>query len=333
MSATRSVTVLAVLSLSLLLLHGSATGSPTATRMLAYVSTPDYEVWVVGENGTWRRQVTRGNDSLADFAWSPDGRRLAYLGSGGLYVVNADGSGRRRLRKEFVAIGLAWSPDGRRLAFAGFDEGRSQIFVVDVAGGAPRGVAPRLDGVASPSWSVRGTIAFASTHVDGGPIYAVEADRGRARMLTKGGADSHPSWSPDGRRLLFRRETCPTRTTCGFEINVARADGAMRRRLVHVPCFGCGLSVAWSPNGRQIAFTRPNGDSVANEIVVMDADGRKLRSLTGNLPGGGRDPAWSPDGRRIAYQGLRGISIMNADGSGKRHLVDFGRLPEWQPRP
>ena len=88
---------------------------------------------------------------------------------------------------------------------------------------------------------------------------------------------------------------------------------------------------AWSPDGRQIAFTRTRGpEGVPNQVNVMNADGSGQRRLARS----GAAPRWSPDGRRIAflgrydldfvhpgYRGYRDVYIMNADGSGQRRLT------------
>ena len=69
-------------------------------------------LWVMNADGSNPRQLTRYAGSNP--AWSPDGRRIAFR-SFDLFVVNADGSGLRRLARNGSAP--AWSPDGRTIAF------------------------------------------------------------------------------------------------------------------------------------------------------------------------------------------------------------------------
>lgn len=336
MDSTRVAATVSVLAI-VLLPAGAAIGSTTQSAkggLLAFVKTPEYELWVSGTDGRRPKALSSGNGGLSDLAWSPDGRRIAFLGSSRLQVVNANGSGLRRLTESTVAIGIAWSPDGRRIAYTGFDEGRPRLYVVSAGGGPPRSLTPTFVAAVSPSWSPRGaTIAFATAHVDGGPIYGVEADGSRLRKLTDGRDDSFPSWSPDGRLLAFQRYTCPSASTCGYGLHVMRANGSMPRHLIHVPRHpGDGtLGAAWSPDSRRIAFTRARDGLLRDEIVVIDANGKNVRSLTRNDRAGGNDPAWSPDGRTIAYESSS-IYAMNSDGSGKRLLVKSARLPAWQPR-
>ena len=108
-------------------------------------------------------------------------------------------------------------------------------------------------------------------------------------------------------------------------IYLANADGTAVTRLT------TGEEVAWSRDGRSLAFQRGGG------IFVVNADGSGERWL-----GSGRSPDWSPDGARIVFAdatGPGGIFVMNADGSGKKMLLssefvqpgDGVLSPAWSP--
>jgi Tol biopolymer transport system component len=62
--------------------------------------------------------VVRG--AVSDVVWSPDGRRLAYMGPGGTYVARADGNGRRRILGRPYSLPV-WAPDGGNIAVVGPD--------------------------------------------------------------------------------------------------------------------------------------------------------------------------------------------------------------------
>ena len=75
-----------------------------------------------------------------DFAWSPDGRTIAFTGGSVLYTVHADGTGLRKLTHgPGWNVDPRWSPDGRRILFVGFRDGPgADLFVMNADGSGPR---------------------------------------------------------------------------------------------------------------------------------------------------------------------------------------------------
>jgi len=139
--------------------------------------------------------------------WSPDGRQIAFVGNRAtglpgpgaagykddseIYVMNADGSGTRRLTHNLGYDGApAWSPDGRKIAFQSqrrFGGSKAEIYVMNADGSGKRNLTrnPANDG--SPSWSPDGRrIAFVSNR-DGRPeAHVMNADGSGQRSLTQG---------------------------------------------------------------------------------------------------------------------------------------------------
>jgi Tol biopolymer transport system component len=93
-------------------------------------------------------------------------------------------------------------------------------------------------------------------------------------------------------------------------------------------------SPAWSPTGRQIAFTsdRANPGSGEFEIYVMNLDGSGLFQLTNDASGYGKaDLVWSPDGKWIAYTNYAYIDEVSSDGTEHRRLAYGGLEPDFSP--
>jgi Tol biopolymer transport system component len=111
------------------------------------------DLYAVSPDGRRAHAVVRARD-VARPAWSPDGRMLAYLEGSpsagtnrrGVFVVDADGSGRRRIGTSDDFGSLVWSPDSSGLAWSNFDE----RLVVAPADGS-RGQVQIARG-ASPDW-------------------------------------------------------------------------------------------------------------------------------------------------------------------------------------
>jgi Tol biopolymer transport system component len=116
------------------------------------------ELWVMNADGTQPRQLVaarvgnRGRSS-ADFAWSPDSRQIAFTQccrESELFVVNADGSG---LRKLTGGVNPVWSPDGRAIAFASDRDGNTEIYVMNADGSDQRNISRSPLADVDPAWS------------------------------------------------------------------------------------------------------------------------------------------------------------------------------------
>jgi len=302
--------------------------SPRASTTLAFVDGSGG--LSLTETGLVQRPLL-GTRGVGVYAWSPDGRRIAYVTtSGALRIVGADGSGQRTLLEKAPFGDFAWSPDGRRIAYTGAGGTSVQIYIISAGGGKPRPLVRSVPSSVLPTWSSRGEIAFTSARTDRGHIYSISPDGGQLRILVRRAADSFPAWSPDGGLLLFQRSEC-VRGACGTALSVVRADGSRLRRLIFVPNHPIGdLAATWSPDGTRIALERPKSRRFSREIVVVGVDGSGVRVVTKGVYDA-TSPAWSPDGRTIAYDSESSIHLVNADGSRKRRFVDLGGRPAWRP--
>ena len=223
-----------------------------------------------------------------------------------------------------------------RIAFMSDRDGNREIYVMEADGGNPQNLTKNPNNDASPSWSPDGKrIAFVSDRdkkvKNFRPtfeIYVMDADGGNPQNLTNNGShDQNPSWSPDGKRIVFSSERDGHfigEAGITSELYVMDDDGGNQQRLTNNR--KNDLDPAWSPDGERVAFASDRkGDFENFEIYVMDADGGNQQKLTNNRDYDW-DPSWSPDSKRIAFMsdrnGSTDIYVMEADGGNLQNLTN-----------
>jgi Tol biopolymer transport system component len=191
-----------------------------------------------------------------------------------------------------------------------------------------------------------GRIAF-SDYVSG-QTYAVNPDGSALRQLTHTGptvATDFPSWSPNGRRILFTRFRTDLSNTDNSRIWIMNADGANKRLLADDVDGFRDYTPKFTPDASKIVFTRCQpGDGVC-AIWKMRADGTQKHALTPYVHGPSDEAvdfglSVSPDGKRVVFTRffsggfLARLVVMRADGSDP-HAVTPPRLeagqPDWSP--
>jgi Tol biopolymer transport system component len=261
-------------------------------------------LFAIDATGSDPVKLTRqANVSDLQPAWSPDGRRIAFVrligdrGRPDLFVATAEGKGRTRLTRTPVPErDPAWSPDGTKIAYAARTSptGPFRIFVINPDGTGRVQLTTQTRGRAdrSPTWSPDGSrIAFVSDREGGFPeIYWMDPDGGRIRRVTTNEQiDGNPSWSPDGSRILVER-CCPKSSsdivsidlTTGVETNLTNSTSFM------------DFDPVWSPDGGRIAFVSFQVDEGNIDLWAMNWDGTGLTRLT-SLSGPDLSPDWQPD--------------------------------------
>ncbi len=241
----------------------------------------------------------------------------------------ADLNGRNQHFLLDFAASPSWSPNGQKLAFYGEEGidsqasigiGTNGVWVIDANGQNPTQLVPEGSG-RTVTWSLNSdTIAFSAAR--GGPdrrIYFVDSSGTILPYETLG---EYPSLSPDGSQVVVK--AC--RPSCGLWLS--NRDGSEALQLTNAGTDGLP---AWSPNGRQIAFSRNVDGNV--DIYVIRLDTRVVQRLT-QAPGNDSVPAWTPDNRQIVFRstrnGLWQIFIMNVDGTNQRMIIDkVGGSNEW----
>jgi Tol biopolymer transport system component len=145
------------------------------------------------------------------------------------------------------------------------------------------------------------------------------------RRLTSGRFDDHPSFSADGRRIVFQSlPRVPTRGCTDGAIYVMRVAGGHARLVPHT---NGGVDPGFTPDGRHVVFAQ------GGRVVISRLDGTRRHRLAR-----GSAPAVSADGSRIAYirgRGMRGdVAVMALDGTSRRvlrHNRVFDDNPAWSP--
>ena len=145
----------------------------------------DFDIYLMNSDGSGAVNLRDGPAEDRAPAWSPDGTRIVFSSNGGLHVINANGTGFRRLTGLTTDTSPDWSPDGRRILFT-----RSGVLhVVDTDGYLLRSLNVTGDGA---TWAPDGNrIVFSNSN-----LFVINADGSGLRNLNVYGLD--PVWSPLG---------------------------------------------------------------------------------------------------------------------------------------
>lgn len=200
-------------------------------------------IFVMNADGTNITRLTRIAASDTAPAFSPDGRKIAFVsnrdGNDEIYIMNADGSGQTRLTNNPEPDeDPAFSPNGQKIAFSSSNSdpnpnNSAQIFVMNADGTGRTRLTSFFGGAVEPAYSPDGSkIAFLS-----GSIFLMNADgSGQNPLANSDGREFSPSFSPDGRRLVFASSGptpvgVPLPPNPSFDIYTVNLDGSSRTRL------------------------------------------------------------------------------------------------------
>jgi TolB protein len=155
----------------------------------------------------------RNNSQAMAFAFSPDGKRIAFAssrsGNMDIWVANADGSSPRRLTTGNASdTAPCWSPTGQEIAFTSNRTGSPQIWLMDAEGLNVRRLTTVGNWNDAPSWNPSkqySEIAYTARLEGGGfDIAIIDLASKQVRQVTSGrGSCEYPSWAPNGRHLVF----------------------------------------------------------------------------------------------------------------------------------
>ncbi|WP_250033456.1 TolB family protein [Paractinoplanes maris] len=268
--------------------------APSLATLVAYVRSGDIYV----SKGPAEKRLTTGGGHARP-RWSPDGKSIAYLRTGLLWVMRADGGGQRKLSSR-PASGPSWAPDGKSIAFASLScSGGPGVYRIAATGGAAEVLFPR---------DCRGEDLPAET----APVTARTGSLSE-RLST----DDAVAWSPDGTRVAFRGGDCEsvydaclslgTVATGGEQTVAAYGGGSLQNK-------GFAVVPSWRADGAKLAWTAyEKGETKAADrpvhLVEYDTRTRAKRTVGGALD------------REMAYLDTKRAVVTGQYGKGSWVLV------------
>lgn len=250
-------------------------------------------------------------------------------------IMNADGSGMRRLttennRRHYYP---SLAPDGQSVLYTSFrEENVYEIYSLDLNDGSVDQLTDRLGVLTAPEVSPDGTsITFARGDPTNGSYQIMVMDRnGKNADNIPQVAGWDPTWSPDGKQILFA-----SGVDGKTQLFVVNRNGSDLHQVSNLPAIR-GRS-DWSADGQFIVTY--SGPAWNREVYIMNADGSNARQLT---PRGGNSQgaSFSPDGKWVvftAYFDNYGddhgceIYIIRTDGTDLRRLTNNDYC-DYQPR-
>jgi Tol biopolymer transport system component len=295
-------------------------------RRIAFVSERDgnLELYTIRADGSDLRRLT-DDFALDDHpVFSPDGQRLAFVSTrepaatpgqawNAIYVMNADGSGVKRLSPAGTAnYSPAWSPQGNLIAFVSgsAQPGGTDLFVMRPEGSGRRLV---VKNGGWPSFAGDGQSLFFHSRRQGNwGVWRVNLDGSNLMRITPPDLEAFtPRASVDGKRLVLAILRGEHRQIELMDLTTGKLTALTTEATDH-------WNPAISPDGRQVVYHQATPGLAVPNVELWGAPPRYDLNL---LRIEGAFPSFSPDGKRLALVGdLARLDLMNTDGSGRKTL-------------
>jgi dipeptidyl aminopeptidase/acylaminoacyl peptidase len=269
----------------------------------------DTDVWMASWDGKENLRITSTKDGESQPRWSPDGRYLSFVSSrdggkgGQVWLLDRRGGEATRLTEIKGGVsGYEWSPDGTRLVLSVDDPEDTASTADSTKAKAPKPIV--LDRYHFKQ-DIQGYLGNQRSH-----LYLFDVATKKSEVLTAGKyEESNPSWSPDGKMIAFVSDRSPDPDrSINADIYVIEArPGAEMRRLTMFEGDdnNSGSKLAWSPDGKSIAYVRGGSKTMSiydqYRVAVIPASGGEPRLVTESLDRPVTSPRWTADGASLLF--------------------------------